>query len=124
MGLIADVGATYLLPRTIGVDRALKMCFTGEIVDAAEALRIGLVTELVPHDRLLTAANELALKIAEGPSIAIQMAKRGIYRAVGGDYAASLEYESFAQGVCFKTADFQEALTAFKEKRKAKYQGK
>jgi len=124
MGLVPDVGATYLLPRTIGTDKALELCYTGQIIDATEAMRIGLVTRVAPHDTLIATAHELALRIAEGPSAAIELAKRGIYRAIGGDYSASLEYESFAQMVCFQTEDFKEALSAFKEKRKAKFQGK
>jgi len=124
MGLVPDVGATYLLPRTVGVDRALKLCFTGEMVDAAEAERIGLVTEVVAHDLLMSTVHELATKIAQGPSVAIELAKRGIYRAMGGDYAAQLDFESYAQNVCFQTNDFQEALAAFKEKRKARFQGR
>jgi len=123
MGLVPDVGATYLLPRTVGLDRALKLCFTGEMVDAAEAERIGLVTELVQHDLLMSTVHELATKIAQGPSVAIELAKRGIYRAMGGNYAAQLDFESYAQNVCFQTNDFREALASFKEKRKARFQG-
>ena len=124
MGLVPDVGATHLLPRIVGLDKALELCFTGKVVDAAEALRMGLATSVVPHDSLMATSQELAFQIAEGPSTAIELTKRGIYRAMGGDYWASLEYESFAQNVCFQTDDFKEALSAFKEKRKAKFKGK
>jgi len=123
-GLVPDVGATYLLPRTIGLDRALELCFTGEIIDAQEAERIGLVTRVVPNDDLMKAVNELALKIARGPSVAIELMKRGIYRAVGGDYAGQLDFESYAQNICFQTEDFKEATTAFMEKRETRFQGK
>jgi Enoyl-CoA hydratase/carnithine racemase len=124
MGLIPDVGGTYLLPRTIGLDKTLELCFTGEIIDVKEAERIGLVTRVVPHDELMKVANELALKIAKGPSVAIELMKRGIYRAVGGDYSAQLDFESYAQNMCFQTEDFKEATTAFNEKRAPRFQGK
>jgi len=123
MGLVPDVGATYLLPRIIGLDAALELCFTGKIIDASEAVQVGLVTRTVPHDRLIASANELAQRISEGPSVAIELAKKGIYRSLNSDYLSSLDYESFAQNVCFQTADFKEALAAFKEKRKSKFQG-
>ena len=124
MGLVPDVGATCLLPRTVGLDRALKLCYTGEVIGAVEAERIGLVTEVVAHDLLMSTVQGIARKIADGPSVAIELAKRGICRAMGGDYAAHLDYESYAQNVCFQTADFQEALAAFKEKRKPSYRGR
>lgn len=124
MGLVPDVGATYLLPRTVGLDKALELCFTGDIIDAREAERIGLVTKVVPHDDLMQTANDLAAKIAKGPSISIELAKRGIYRAMGGDYLAQLDYESYAQNLCFQTEDFKEATAAFREKREARFQGK
>jgi 2-(1,2-epoxy-1,2-dihydrophenyl)acetyl-CoA isomerase len=124
MGLIPDVGATYLLPRTVGLDKALELAFTGEIIDAREAERIGLVTRVVPHEDLIKVTYELASKIARAPSVAIELMKRGMYRAVGGDYNAQLDFESYAQRVCFQTEDFKEATDAFMEKREPRFQGK
>ena len=123
-GLIPDLGATYLLPRTIGLDKALELCFTGETIDAREADTIGLVTRVVPHDDLMKVVGELAAKLASGPSVAIELMKRGIYRAISGDYAAQLDFESYAQNICFQTKDFKEATIAFKEKRESHFQGK
>jgi len=122
-GLVPDIGATYLLPRTVGLGNALKMCFTGDILDADEAKNIGLVTEIVPHEDLMNKAHELAKKISNGPSVAIEIMKRGMYRAMGGDYAAQLDFESYAQNLCFKTEDFEEGTAAFLEKRKPNYKG-
>ncbi len=68
--------------------------------------------------------NELALKIAKGPSVAIELMKRGIYRAVGGDYIAQLDFESYAQNICFQTEDFKEGTSAFMDKREPRFQGK
>jgi 2-(1,2-epoxy-1,2-dihydrophenyl)acetyl-CoA isomerase len=123
-GLVPDVGATYLLPRTVGLDRALELCFTGEVIDAREAERIGLVTRVVAHDDLVSVVNRLACTIAEGPSVAIELMKRGMYRAVGGDYDAQLDFESYAQNLCFKTEDFKEGTAAFLEKRDARFKGR
>ena len=123
-GLIPDVGATWLLPRIIGLDKALAMSFTGEIIDAHEAEQIGLVTEVVPHDMLMHTVNELALNIARGPSVAIELMKRGMSRGFSGDYLSHLEFESYAQNICFQTKDFQESIAAFLEHREPHFQGK
>ena len=79
---------------------------------------------MVPHDDLMTVVDGLARKIAEGPSVAIELMKRGIYRAVGGDYSAHLDFESYAQNICFKTEDSKEAIAAFMEKREARFKGR
>lgn len=123
-GLIPDAGATYLLPRTIGIDKAMELSFTGEPVDAEEAKRIGLVTRVVPHDDLMKAAGELALKIAKGPSVAIELMKRGIYRGLDNDLDTQLDFETFAQNLCSKTEDFKEGTDAFREKREPRFEGK
>lgn len=124
MGLVPDAGATYLLPRTVGMDKALELCFTGDVIDAAEAERIRLATKVVSHDRLMPFARELAQKIAEGPAVAIELTRRGLYGAMNRDYFTQLEYESYAQNACFQTADFKEAVSAFQKKRKPQFQGR
>jgi 2-(1,2-epoxy-1,2-dihydrophenyl)acetyl-CoA isomerase len=124
MGIIPDVGGTYLLPRTIGLDKAFQLAFTGDIIDAKEAERIGLLTKVVPHDDLMKVTGELASRIAKGPSVAIELVKRGMYRAMGGDYNAQLDFESYAQNLCFQTEDFKEATAAFADKREPRFQGK
>ena len=124
VGLTPDCGATYSLPRTIGVDRALKLFFTGELIDAREAERIGLVTEVVAHDNLMKNALDLARKIASGPSIAIELTKRAAHRGVVSDLTSQLYFENYAQELCFMSSDFKEGVRAFLEKRRPNFSGK
>ncbi len=123
MGLIPDLGATYSLPRTIGPDRALELSCTGDIIDAREAERIGLVTRVVPHDDLMKVATDLARRIARGPSVAIELTKRAIYRGLQNDLDKQLDFESYAQNICRGTADHREGVSSFKEKREAIFKG-
>jgi len=123
-GLIPDVGATYLLPRIIGMDKALELAFTGDLIGAREAERIGLVTKVVPHDDLMKVTDELALKVASGPSVAIELMKRGMYRALDNDLDTQLDFESYAQNLCFGTDDFKEGVAAFREKRDSHFRGR
>ena len=122
-GLVADVGATYLLPRLIGIDKALEMCFTGEAIGAQEAEKLGLVTRVVPHDDLMKATDELATKIAKGPSTAIEFMKRGMYRAIDNDLSTQVDFEEYAQSVCRGSEDFKEGVASFMEKREAQFRG-
>ncbi len=123
VALTPDCGATYTLPRLVGVDRALKMFFTGDPVDAREAERIGLVTEVIRHDDLAGRAMELAERIAAGPSVAIELTKRAAHRGIVSDFTSQLYFENYAQDICFMSKDFREGVTAFKEKRKPKFIG-
>jgi 2-(1,2-epoxy-1,2-dihydrophenyl)acetyl-CoA isomerase len=123
MGLIPDVGATYFLPRIVGMEKALNLMLSGEVINAEEAFRIGLVSRVVPHEQLMATAKELATKIAEGPSVAVELTKRGLRRALNNDLKVQLDYESYAQNLCRKTEDHKEAIQAFIEKRKPKFKG-
>jgi 2-(1,2-epoxy-1,2-dihydrophenyl)acetyl-CoA isomerase len=123
MGLIPDLGATYYLPRIVGVEKATELMLTGDIISADEALRIGLVSKVVPPDQLMPTAKELAAKIAAGPSVAIELIKRGLRRSLNNDLKSQLDYESYAQNVCRKTEDHKEGVRAFAEKRKPQFRG-
>lgn len=123
-GLIPDVGATYFLPRIIGLDKALELTLKGDIIDAQEALEIGLVTRLVPHDELMSKARELAVKIARGPAVAIELLKRGLHRSLNNDLKVQLDYESFAQNLCRQTDDHKEGVRSFMEKREPNFKGR
>jgi len=124
VGLIGDLGATLLLPRIIGPDKAFEMLTTGIMIDAQEAERIGLVTRVVPSEELLNNAYELAGKLAKGPALAIKLMKKGLYKGLGhNDLHLQLDFESFAQGVCRQSEDHREGVRAFMEKREARFKG-
>lgn len=123
-GLIPDLGATYTLPRVVGIEKAVELMVTGELIGAEEAKRIGLVSRVVPHDDLMGAVSELAHKMAAGPAVAIELTKRGIYRSLHNDLKAQLDYESYAQNLCRQTEDFREGVQAFLENRPAVFSGK
>lgn len=123
-GLSADTGSTWFLPRVIGMDRALDMLYTGRMVDAKEAEKIGLVTEVVAPDKLMERANALALEIAHGPTLAIEINKRlareGMYR----NLTEQIEAEQFLQDITHKSEDAIEGRLSFIEKREPVFKGK
>src|SRR5262249_7235980 len=123
-GLHPDWGGTYFLPRVVGMAKACELIFTGAIIDAAEALRLGIVSQVLPPEELLPAAQSLARAIAAGPPIAIRLAKRGLYRNAESDLRTALEYETFAQNTCFETEDAAEGIRAFVEKRAPQFKGR
>jgi len=122
-GLIADGGASLLLPLTVGMEKALELCFTGEVIDAPEAERIGLVSRVVPAEELMNRAKELARKIAANPPISVELAKRVMWEKVRNQLRETLIFESYAQGLCRTTQDQKEAVKAFMEKREPQFKG-
>jgi 2-(1,2-epoxy-1,2-dihydrophenyl)acetyl-CoA isomerase len=123
-GLHPDWGGTYFLPRTVGMAKAAELIFTGDVIDAAEALRLGLVSRVVPPEELLPTAYELARRIAAGPPVAIRLAKGNLYRNAEGTLRSALEFETFAQNVCYETDDAREGIRAFVEKRPPRFRGR
>ena len=123
-GLHPDWGGTYFLPRVVGTAKAAELIFTGEVIDAQEALRLGIVSAVYPPEELMPAALALARKVADGPPIAIRLAKRAIYHNLDCDLRQALEFETFAQNICFDTEDAAEGIKAFVEKRPPQFRGR
>jgi 2-(1,2-epoxy-1,2-dihydrophenyl)acetyl-CoA isomerase len=124
VGLIPDSGGTWLLPRLVGLGRALEMMFFADPVDAATAERLGLVNRVVPHDELLPRAMEWAVRLAAGPTRAYGLTKRAVNRAVAGSLADALEYEAQLQEIAGGTDDHREGVAAFLAKRSPAYTGR
>jgi 2-(1,2-epoxy-1,2-dihydrophenyl)acetyl-CoA isomerase len=122
-GLIPVAGGTYFLPRIVGLDRALLMTWTGDMIDAQEAERIGLVTMVVPHEELMIATMELAEKLAKGAPLAIQRSKRAIYDGLGTDLEEALKHAGSVVQELNQTADHKEGARAFVEKREPVFRG-
>ena len=116
-GLVPDAGLTFCLPQAVGVSRALELMFTGEIIDAAEAERIGIVSRVVPPDQLMPVVRELATKIAEQAPISVELTKKMVYRGMLDKLARQIDLESYAQPICFQTEDHKGSVRAFLEKR-------
>ena len=123
-GLHPDWGGTYFLPRLVGMAKACELIFTGKMIDAAEALRLGIVTEVTALEDLMPTVRALAAEIAAGPPIAIRLARRAMYRNADSNLREALEYETFAQNLCRETEDSKEGVRAFVEKREPKFSGR
>jgi len=124
LGIMPGWGGTQRLARVCGLGVAKDLTLTGRIVDAEEALRIGLVTAVFEPDELLERALETARLIADKSPIALAAAKRALNHALQGDHVANLAREADAFAELFDSDDAQEGLAAFTEKRKAEFKGK
>lgn len=124
LGVTPGFGGTQRLPRLVGKGMAKKLLFTGDVIDAAEAYRIGLVDQLVPADQLLSAAKKLAHKIMSRGPIAVRLCKAAVNKGMNMDLESAIQYEAEVWGLCFATADQKEGMQAFVEKRKAEFGGK
>ncbi|MGS0764494.1 enoyl-CoA hydratase/isomerase family protein [Syntrophomonas curvata] len=124
LGIIPGGGGTQRLPRLIGVSKAKELMFTGDIIDAAEALKIGLVNQVVALDLIKEETLKLAGKLAFKPLIAIQMAKTAINHGADIDINTGLEMEIQNFVIAFASADGREGISAFVEKRKPNYTDK
>ena len=121
VGLIPGDGGAWLLPRVVGMSKALEMSFTGDTLDAAQALACGLVTRVVPADQLLAEARALAQRIAANPGPSLRLAKRLLREGQHMRLESLLEMSAGFQAVSHKTAQHVEAITAFIEKRPPRF---
>lgn len=123
-GLHPDWGGTYFLPRIVGMAKACELIFTGKLIDADEALQLGIVSQVTEHDALMATTMELAQSFAAGPPIAIRLAKRAMYKGLDSSLREALEFETYAQNICRDTEDAKEGIQAFVEKREPKFSGR
>jgi enoyl-CoA hydratase len=121
LGIIPGFAGTQRLSRLVGKGRAKELVFTGEMIDAEEACRIGLVNRVVPKELLMEEARSLAMKMCDKSSSAIRFAKEAINNGLEMDFARGSRYEADLFALCFTTEDCKEGISAFLEKRLAKF---
>jgi 2-(1,2-epoxy-1,2-dihydrophenyl)acetyl-CoA isomerase len=124
LGTSCDVGASWALPRLVGLRQALEIALLGENLSAADALRLGLVNRLLPAAELPAAAQALAARIASGPTVAYGHMRRLMRTSLDRDLAAQLQAEAQAFDACARTQDLREGLDAFFAKRKPQFGGR
>ncbi len=124
VGLVPGAGGTWFLPRLVGTAKALELFWTGEIFDAAEAERLGIVNKVVPDDELIPHVRAVGAKIADGPPLSIRFIKRAVYQGTRIDLRTSLDLISSHYAVVSSSADHREAVEAYLEKRKPMFTGK
>jgi len=123
-GLSVDFGASWLLPRFIGLHRAKELAFFADILDARQAAEFGLVNRVVPDDQLDAVVDEWATRLAAGPPLALSMTKTMLNNSFGLSMDQALEEEARSQAVNFATADTAEAMAAFQQKRDPVFEGR
>jgi len=122
-GLVSDIAGLGRLAHLVGREKAAELLFTGDVIDATEALRIGLVGRVVPHDELLPTAIGLARRIAANPPLAVQRLKAGLRRAIDPDWTELGAWVSSSLAELFTTDDHREGVRAFLEKRPPVFTG-
>ncbi|MEM7587306.1 MAG: enoyl-CoA hydratase family protein [Acidobacteriota bacterium] len=117
----ADMGATWLLPRIVGLGRATELLMTGDFIDAARAEQIGLYNRVVPKERVRDEAREWAERLARGPSFGLEVTKKFLQREATMDVESALAAEVEIQAACMEDPNFRESYDAFVEKRRARF---
>jgi len=123
-GAFPDWGGIHFLPRLVGYAKAAELLFSGEIIDAREALEIGMVNKVVPHEELLSVTYKMAERMAKNAPIPIAFVKRGLQNFYKTDLPQALDYEAYVLDVCLKSDDFMEGFKSFLEKREPVFKGR
>ncbi len=124
MGVVPGDGGAYFLPRLVGSAKALELLLTGDVLTAEQALELGIVNRVAPHDRLMEETFALAERIASKPPLAVRMTKRAVYQGLTGSLRAHLDSVSSHLALLTETEDHLEAARAFLDKRKPEFRGR
>ena len=124
VGLTGDFGLLWLLPRVVGPARAMDLLLSAEILDAARAEALGLVTRVVPKEKLADETRAYAARVADGPPLATAFTKRGLHLSAERGLAEMLAWEAEAQAACSKSEDAREGVAAFLERRPPRFTGR
>ena len=118
----ADMGAAWLLPRIVGMAHASEILMLGDFITAERAAQIGLYNRVVPAERVMAEATEVATRLARGPSVALGVTKQALNEEASLDLVSAIEWEARAQAECMQNPNFREAYHAFRAKREAKFE--
>lgn len=124
VGLVPDGGGTYFLPRLVGTAKAMELMLLAEIIEAQEALRLGLVNWVVPADQLQDETQKLAERLAQGPTLAYGLVKTGLYQGLTMSLEDVLNMEARNQTMAARSQDRAEGVAAFREKRQPRFIGR
>ncbi len=122
-GLSVDGGGTWLLPHLVGLQRAKQLVMLPEKVSASESQSMGIASDIVPQDQLMTKATETAQRLAQGPTVAYGITKTAMNRSLSHTFREALAYEAQGQGINVRTEDVQEGIMAFLQKRDPNFKG-
>ncbi len=118
----ADMGAAWLLPRIVGLAHASELLMLGDFITAERAAQIGLYNRVVPGERLMAEATEVAVRLAKGPSMALGVTKQALNEEAAMDLASAIEWEARAQAECMQNPNFREAYEAFRARREPRFE--
>jgi enoyl-CoA hydratase/carnithine racemase len=124
MGVMAELGSTFLLPRLVGLGRACELMLSGKIYEAAELERCGLINHVYPSAELATRARELAGEMAQCAPLSVQLTRQALYQGLQETFEAQVRYEGFALDYLYRSRDHAEAVAAFRAKRKPNFEGR